>query len=97
MNKHYYLGLAIIGLILPYSQFLPFLIENGLNLPLIIQETTGYRLSAFAWLDVLITATTVITLVLEQKDRVKNWWIPVIATLLIGPSSGLPIFLYLRD
>ena len=97
MNKNYYLGLAALGLILPYSQFVPFLLENGLNTSVIIQEITMYRLSAFAWLDVLITAITVILMILEEKNRLSNWWIPVTATILVGPSCGLPIFIYLRD
>ena len=97
MNKNYYLGLAALGLILPYSQFVPFLLENGLNTSVIIQEITMYRLSAFAWLDVLITAITVILMILEEKNRLSKWWIPVTATILVGPSCGLPLFMYLRD
>ena len=97
MNKNIFLGLAVIGLVLPYSQFLPFLIENGLIFPMIISEITGNRLSLFAWLDVVVTALVVIILVFDQKDRMRNWWIPIIATLLIGPSCGLPLFLYFRD
>ena len=97
MNRNYYLGLASLGLILPYSQFVPFLLENGLNTSVIIQEITMYRLSAFAWLDVLVTAITVILMILDEKNRLSNWWIPVTATILVGPSCGLPIFMYLRD
>ena len=97
MKKNYYLGLAVIGLILPYSQFVPFLLENGLNTSLIIQEISGYRLSAFAWLDVLVTAIVVIAVIIEEKNQITQWWLPVTATLLVGPSCGLPLFLYLRD
>ena len=60
MDKRVYLGLAVIGLILPYSQFISFLLENGVNMGLIIEEITAYRLSAFAWLDVVVTAVVVI-------------------------------------
>lgn len=93
MKKIY---LAVAGLILPYSQFITFLLENGVNLPLIVQQITGYRLSAFAWLDVLITALVVITVIFEEK-RTPRWWMPVAATLLIGLSCGLPLYLYLRE
>jgi hypothetical protein len=95
MNKNLFLGLAVIGLVLPYSQFVPFLLENGLNLSLIIHEITAYRLSAFAWLDVVVTAVTVITMIVQ--DRVTRWWLPVAATLLVGPSCGLPLYLYMRE
>ena len=95
MDKRVYLGLAVIGLVLPYSQFIPFLIENGVNTSLIINEITAYRLSAFAWLDVVITAVVVIVAVFEEK--IDFWWIPVAASLLVGPSCGLPLYLFLRE
>ena len=94
--KNVYLALAAVGLILPYSQFVPFLHENGLNISMIVTEITGYRLSAFAWLDVVVTAVVIITLILDEK-KLKNWWIPVAANLLIGPSFGLPLYLYMRE
>ena len=94
--KKVYFALALVGLILPYSQFVPFILENGLNTSLIVTEITGYRLSTFAWLDVVVTALVVITLIIDEK-RLKNWWIPVAATLLIGPSCGLPLYLYMRE
>ena len=95
MDKRVYLGLAVIGLVLPYSQFIPFLMENGVNTSLIIHEITAYRLSAFAWLDVVITAVVVIIAVFEEK--IDFWWIPVAASLLVGPSCGLPLYLFLRE
>lgn len=97
MDKRVYLGLAIIGLILPYSQFLLFLIENGLDISMIINEITGYRLSAFAWLDIVVTAIVVILNILEEKGKIAQWWLPVAATLIVGPSCGLPLFMYLRE
>lgn len=95
MEKRVYLGLAVIGLILPYSQFISFLFENGVNIGLIIHEITAYRLSAFAWLDVVVTAVVVIVAVFT--DKIKQWWLPVVASLVIGPSCGLPLYLYLRE
>ena len=95
MDKRVYLGLAVVGLVLPYSQFIPFLLENGINIGLIIHEITAYRISAFAWLDVVVTAVVVIVAVLQ--DKVKHWWIPVVVSLLVGPSCGLPVYLYLRE
>jgi hypothetical protein len=86
----------MVGLILPYSQFVPFILENGLNTSLIVTEITGYRLSKFAWLDVVVTALVVITLIIDEK-KLKNWGIPVAATLIIGPSCGLPLYLYMRE
>ena len=94
MNKNIYLLLAVIGLVLPYSQFIPFVAENGLDVGLVITEIASSRITAFGWLDVIVTAVTVLVMVFEKKT--KNWWIPVVATLLIGPSCGLPLLMYLR-
>ena len=94
--KKKYLALAIIGLILPYSQFVQFILENGTDISLMVSEITGYRLSTFAWLDVVVTALVVITLILDEK-KLKKWWIPVAVTLLIGPSCGLPLYLFIRE
>ena len=95
MNKNIYLLLAVIGLVLPYSQFIPFVAENGLDVGLVITEIASSRITAFGWLDVIVTAVTVLVMVFEKKT--KNWWIPVVATLLIGPSCGLPLLMYLRN
>jgi hypothetical protein len=64
---------------------------------MIIQQITAYRLSAFAWLDVVITAIVLIAVIREEKDRISSWWLPVVATLIVGPSCGLPLFMYLRE
>lgn len=97
MEKRGYLVIAIIGLVLPYSQFILFLLDNGVNVGLIVHEITAYRLSTFAWLDVIVTASVLIITVLEEKQKLGHWWIPVAASLLIGPSCGLPLYLFLRE
>jgi hypothetical protein len=97
MDKRVYFGLAVIGLVLPYSQFIVFLMKNGVDLGLIIHEITAYRISTFAWLDVVVTAIVVIVDVMEEKADLKQWWLPVAASLLIGPSCGLPLYLYMRS
>ncbi len=96
MDKRLYLGLAAAGLIIPYSQFIPFLLENGVNIGLIFHEITAYRISAFAWLDVVVTAIVVIAAVLDEREGIPRWWAAVVATLLVGPSCGLPLYMYLR-
>jgi hypothetical protein len=97
MNKNIYLGFAVAGLVLPYTQFLGFLLEHGLDTSLVIQQIVVVRLSAFAWLDVLVTAVVVLVIIWEERDEITSWWLPVVATLLVGPSCGLPLYLYLRE
>ena len=93
------LVLTLLGLLLPLGQLVPWLGEHGLNLPLLFREAVKTRISAFAWADVLVSALTVILLIVVEGRRsgVRWSWAAVVATLCIGPSFGLPLFLYLRE
>lgn len=97
MEKRIYLILTGVGMVLPYSQFLLFLLENGLNYSLNIDEITVYRLSSFAWFDVIVTSIVMILVILEQKDKLSRWGLPVIVTILVGPSCGLSFYCFLEN
>lgn len=45
--KTSYIVLCILGLSLPYSQFIPRLLEHGLNMNLFLNQLFGNRISAF--------------------------------------------------
>jgi len=94
-----YLTLALIGAILPYSQFLPWLSAHGLNLPLLFSELFSTRSGAFFGWDVLISAVVLIGFIRREgaKQRIRFLWVPIAATCLIGVSCGLPLFLYMRE
>lgn len=97
--KYFYGVLSFLGLVLPYSQFIPWFIQNGLVLPLLLEDITSTRIGAFAWMDVLITAIVLIGFILLEgtRKRMKYLWLPIAGTLLVGPSLGLPLFLFLRQ
>jgi Terpene cyclase DEP1 len=97
--RRYYLLLAVIGAVLPYTQILPWLVEQGLNLRLLVAELFSTRPGAFFALDVLISALAVISLIRRDGSRhgVRLQWLPIAATCLVGVSCGLPLFLYLRE
>jgi hypothetical protein len=97
--RHFYLGLCVIGTILPYSQLIPWLVTHGLNFPLFFQELFSTRISGFFALDVIVSAVVLITFVLSESRRleVSHLWLPILATLLVGVSLGFPLFLYLRQ
>ncbi len=94
-----YLSLALIGAVLPFSQFLPWLAEHGPNIPLLFTELFSTRAGAFFGLDVLISAVVLIAFIRREGARRKMsiLWLPIAATCLIGVSCGLPLFLYLRE
>lgn len=51
-----YLLLCIVGIALPYSQFIPWLAANGMNFPLFFHQLFANRISAFFGMDVLVSA-----------------------------------------
>src|SRR5205809_2644061 len=91
--------LCVLGFAVPYSQFVPWLLEHGLNLNLLFRELFANRISAFFAMDVIISAIVVIWFIQsEGKDlRVKFLWLPTIGTLVVGVSFGFPLFLFLRQ
>src|SRR5580698_6585623 len=95
--KTVYLALCFLGLVLPYWQFLPWLFQHGLNLPLFARELFVNRISAFFGMDVLVSAVALIVFMRIESRRleIRNRWLPVVAVLLVGVSLGLPLFLYL--
>jgi len=94
-----YLVLSVLGFLLPYSQFLPWLRENGFDLQTFHYEMFENRISTFFVFDVLIAAGALLVFILFEGKRlgVKHLWAPILGTFLGGVSFGLPLFLYLRE
>lgn len=97
--RNIYLILCVLGVLLPYSQFVPFMLENGLNAELFIQEMLANRISRFFVLDVVVSAVVLLVLVFTEGRRLgmKHLWAPVLGIFMVGVSLGLPLFLYLRQ
>ena len=94
-----YLTLAVLGAALPLSQFVPFLLDHGLDLPLFFDQLFANRIAAFFGWDVIVSAFVVIAFVVTEGRRlsVQHWWVYILATLSVGVSLGLPLFLYARE
>jgi hypothetical protein len=73
--------------------------EHGLNLTLLCHELFSTRIGAFFGLDVVVSAMVLLLFVFMEGRRVAVplLWAPVLATLLVGVSLGLPLFLFLRQ
>jgi len=97
--SHIYLLLCVIGTILPYSQFIPFFAENGLDLIMFTGMVFANYASSGVAFDALITGLVVILFILVEgkKMKMKNLWIPILAIFAVGMSLGLPLFLYMRE
>ncbi|KZL14421.1 DUF2834 domain-containing protein [Pseudovibrio sp. Ad37] len=97
--KYFYGLLCILGFLLPYGAFMPWLLENGLNLPQLLAEAFAGEISAFAWLDVVVSAVVLIGFIIAEGQRLgmNRLWLPILAVFTVGVSLGLPLFLLLRE
>ncbi len=97
-SKHIYLLLAIAGLVLPYMQFVPWVLEHGLDMRLFVAQLFASRISAFFGMDVLVPAAVVVVFLWAERSRLGNrLWIPLVALVTVGVSLALPLALYLRE
>jgi hypothetical protein len=97
--KHLYLLLALLGLILPYTQFVSWLTEYGFDPLLLSQQVASSPAAAFGWLDVLVSAVVLLVFIAHEtrQQRVPHLWLPILGTFVVGVSFGLPLYLYLRE
>lgn len=97
--KTVYLLLCVVGTVLPYSQLIPFLSANGLNIPLLVDQMFANRVAGFFGLDVIVSSIVLWVFVFYEGRRngIKHLWAPIVANLAVGVSLGLPLFLYMRE
>ena len=98
-RKNVYLFLCVLGIVLPYSQLIPWVLENGLHLGLIFRQLFANRIGGFFGLDVLVSSVALVGFVRTEGRRlgVRRLWLPILGLLTVGVSCALPLFLYLRE
>jgi uncharacterized protein DUF2834 len=98
-RKNIYLFLCVLGVTLPYSQFVPWVMDNGLPLGLLVHQLFANRISAFFGLDVLVSSVVFLVFMgLEgRRLRLRFRWLPIVGLCAVGVSLALPLFLYLRE
>lgn len=94
-----YLIAAILGTILPLSQFVPFLSMHGLDGKLFFEQLFQNHISAFFGMDVIVSSFALWLFVFSEGRRrgMKNLWLYVVCNLAVGVSLALPLFLYFRE
>ena len=99
MAKRVYFALCVAGTLLPYSQFIPFVREHGLDLRLFVAQLFSNRIGGFFGFDVIVSAVVVWAFVIVEGRRadIPHRWAPIAATLTVGVSLGLPLFLFMRE
>jgi hypothetical protein len=97
--RHLYLSLAVVGLLLPMSQFINFLAKYGMNVRYMLELLVANSISRFFVLDLVITALVfLVYVVVEGKHLGMRFiWIYILLTLCIGLSFALPLFLFARE
>ncbi len=99
MLQNIYILLCLLGFVLPYSQFIPFLSEHGLNITLFFEQLFANRISAFFAIDLLISSVVFWVFLYWEGSRLKmsNLWVYVVCNLAVGLSLGFPLFLLMRQ
>jgi hypothetical protein len=99
VNKTIYLIFAVLGLLLPYYFLIVFLGAHGFDFPLLIQQIFANQISTFFAVDLIISIFVFWFYLYHEagKLKMKNWWVYVLASLTVGLSFALPLFLYFRE
>lgn len=93
-----YLALCILGVIIPWASLLLFLGEEHPSISLFFSYIFNNNVSTSVASDLLISALIFFVCVFIEGNRLKmkRLWIYIPATLMVGLSFGLPLFLYFR-
>ncbi|MFW5742092.1 MAG: DUF2834 domain-containing protein [bacterium] len=99
MKKHIYLVLAILGIVLPMSQFIPASLDGEFSIAGMFEAMTANRTITGVTLDFAVAVVTGLVFGVSEAVRLKLKlaWIAFAGTFLIGFSFGLPFFLYARE
>ena len=94
--QQFYLLCCVLGLVLPYSQFVSWLLQHGPNTTLFFRELFANRISGFFAMDVIVSAIVLIWFIQSEgkRLRVRLLWLPTVGTLVVGVSFGFPLFLW---
>ena len=97
--KHLYFLLFIFGTIIPLSHFVGYLQAYGPDFYSFFDLMFANRIAAFFAWDVVISAVVVLLFIIVENSRehVRYYSLAVVLLLIAGVSSGLPLFLYLRE
>ena len=98
-RKSIYLILALLGLVVPYWFLFKFLSTNGFDLALLVQQLFANNISTFFAVDLVISILVFWLYMIAEANKLhmKNWWLYILASLTVGLSFALPLFLYFRE
>ena len=94
-----YALLAVLGTALPLSQFLPWFMMHGLDVPRFIGDLFVTRIGGFFGWDVIVSAIVLTVFIMIEGRRIglRHIWLPIACTFSVGVSCGLPVLLAMRE
>ncbi|MDA0951172.1 MAG: DUF2834 domain-containing protein [Proteobacteria bacterium] len=92
-----YLLLVVVGVVVPGAEFVAWLSIHGLDVHGFFRDMTANGIARFFAWDVVISALVVILVACADRHCIRHAWLPVVGTLCIGVSCGLPLYLCLRQ
>ena len=95
---YFFLGLAFVGAVLPYSFLGQFFFTYGLDTQQLKIQILQSPVASFLGTAMAISILVTLIFIFAEGRRLKmkGVWLPLLATLLVGISCSLPLFLYLR-
>ena len=95
-RKNIYLVLAIVGFIAPYYFFLQV---REFDLGELFRLFSASKILSGLAMDLLVSVIVFWFFMFTEakKLQMKNPWVYLLATLLVGLSFALPLFLYFRE
>ena len=98
-KKNIFLILAIVGFLAPYFFFVQVPPASALDLPALIQPLFANNLMKGVGMDLTVSVIAFWTFVFVEANRLqmKAPSVYLLATLLVGLSFALPLFLYFRE
>ncbi|MCA1746279.1 MAG: DUF2834 domain-containing protein [Bacteroidales bacterium] len=99
MKKTVYIVLCFLGAIIPMAVFVPFALENGLDMGLFAREMFATQVASFLSADLMLSSLALWAFIYFEvrKRPIKYWWLAILANLAVGLSLALPLFLLLRE
>ena len=97
--KRLYLVLSALGLISAYFFFARFIIVDGLDPRLLVSQPLDGNISSLLTFDLLIAVIVSWAFIYRESRalQMRRWWLYTVATLGVGLSFALPLFLYFRE
>jgi hypothetical protein len=98
-RKNIFLIFTLVGVLVPYYFFFKFLGENGFDIPLLVGQLFANNISTFFAVDLVVSIVVFWIYMISEADKLqmKNRWLYILASLTVGLSFALPLFLYFRE